>query len=133
MRLYYLDNLKKKKLSQQRLMSLSWAPLLGEALMVRLLLLKAGTETQAKRRQVAPDGHQAGRGSSGMGGRRQIIRQLEKRDTEEKVATWLERSISLSPRDSATSGWVQVTDQASELGRSASLLTRRVMRTKQPG
>ena len=36
-----------KNLSQQRLISLSWAPLLGEALMVRLLLLKAGTETQA--------------------------------------------------------------------------------------
>lgn len=82
---------------------------------------------------MAPDGHQAGRGSSGMGGRRQTIRQLEKRDTEEKVATWLEHSISLSPRDSAISGWVQVTDQASALGRSASLLTRRVVRTRQPG
>ena len=29
------------------MMSLSWAPLLGEALMVRLLLLKAGTETKS--------------------------------------------------------------------------------------
>lgn len=85
----------------------------------------------AKRRQVVPGGQQAGGGCSGMGGEKEADYQTPgKKRYEEKVATWLDRSTSLSPRDSAISGQVQVTVRASVLGRSASLLTRRVVRTK---
>lgn len=45
-----------------------------------------------------------------MGGEREADYQTPgKKRYEEKAATWLDRSTSLSPRDSAISGQVQVT------------------------
>ena len=82
------------------MMSLSWAPLLGEALMVRLLLLKAGTETKSLGSRPKGDKWSLVASRQGEvvqeweGRRRQIIRHLEKRDTRKR---WLPGWIAAPP------------------------------------